>query len=44
VARPRHFIVARPEGGLLRVYFIADDRMKPENGLRRLRGNGVKDD
>jgi plasmid stabilization system protein ParE len=34
VANPRHFIVARLEGDLLRILFLAHDSMKPENVLR----------
>ena len=44
VATPRHFIVARLEGDLLRVLFIAHDRMKPENLLRRSRRSDIRDD
>lgn len=44
VATPRHFIVGRLEGDLLRVLFIAHDRMKPENILRRSRRSDIKDD
>lgn len=44
VATPRHFIVGRLEGDLLRVLFIAHDRMKPENVLRRSRRSDIKDD
>jgi plasmid stabilization system protein ParE len=44
VATPRPFIVDRLEGDLLRVLFIAHDRMKPENVLRRSRRSDIKDD
>jgi len=44
VATPRHFLVGRLEGDLLRILFIAHDSMKPENVLRRSRRSDVKDD
>jgi plasmid stabilization system protein ParE len=44
VATPRHFIVGRLEGDLLRILFVAHDRMKPENVLRRSRRSDIRDD
>jgi len=46
VATPRHFIVGRLDQDceLLRVLFIAHDRMKPDNVLRRSRRSDIKDD
>jgi plasmid stabilization system protein ParE len=44
VATPRHFIVGRLEGDLLRILFVAHDRMKPENVLRRSRQSDIRDD
>jgi plasmid stabilization system protein ParE len=44
VARPRHFIVGRLDGDLLRILFIAHDSMKPENILRRSRRSDARDD
>ncbi len=39
VVHPRHFLVGRLEDNVLRILFLADDRMKPENVLRRSRGS-----
>jgi plasmid stabilization system protein ParE len=44
VTKPRHFIVGRLDGNLLRILFIAHDSMKPENVLRRSRQSNPKDD
>jgi plasmid stabilization system protein ParE len=44
VATPRHFLVGRLEGDILRILFVAHDRMKPENVLRRSRRSDLKDD
>jgi plasmid stabilization system protein ParE len=44
VARPRHFLVGHLEGDVLRILFLAHDRMKSENILRRSRRSDMKDD
>jgi plasmid stabilization system protein ParE len=44
VGKPRHFIVGRLDGDLLRILFMAHDSMKPENILRRSRRSDLKDD
>ena len=43
VARPRHFIVARLDGDLRRIPFIAHDSMRPKNVLRRSHRSDVRD-
>jgi plasmid stabilization system protein ParE len=44
VANPRHFLVARLDGDLLRILFVAHDSMMPENVLGRARHSDFKDD
>ncbi len=44
VARPRHFLVGRLDGDMLRILFIAHDGMSPENVLRRSPRSDARDD
>jgi hypothetical protein len=44
IARPRHFLIARLEGDILRILYLARDSMAPENVLRRSRHSDLRDD